>query len=70
MARMGPRTKRALAIMVIVGAEAVALDGAPRHLEARRPLVAGAEAVLPVVIGREVPAGPAQHRDFQFLGGV
>ena len=42
-----------------VGAEAVGLDGAPCHFEARRALVARAYAVAPVVVGGEVAAGPA-----------
>ena len=57
-------------IQELVRAEAIAFDGAPRHFEARRPLVARADAVPPVVIGREIAAGPAQQRNIQLLGRV
>ena len=53
----------------LVGAEAVAFDGAPGHFEARRALVARADAVAPVVVGGEVAAGPAQQGDVELADG-
>ena len=54
----------------LVSAEAVGFDGAPRHFEARRALVARAYAVAPVVVGGEVAARPAEERDIQFADGL
>jgi hypothetical protein len=51
-------------------AEAIAFDGAPGHLQARRTLAAQSDAVLPMIVATEVPAGPAQQADLQILGGV
>ncbi len=53
-----------------MSAEAVGFDGAPGHFEARRALVARADAVAPVVVGGEVAAGPAQEGDVQFAHGI
>ena len=57
-------------IQKFVRAEAVALHRAPGHFEARRALVARADAVHPVVVRREVAARPAQQRDIQILHGL
>ena len=53
----------------LVGAEAVGFDGAPGHFEAGRALVAGADAVRPVVVGGEVAAGPAEQGDVELADG-
>jgi hypothetical protein len=80
--RVGPRTRAEIradvrlvaehfrVIQKLVRAEAVVLDGLPGHLETLRTLVARADAILPVVVGREVAARPAQQRDVQIARGL
>ena len=46
----------------LVDTNVVGLEGSPRQLEPRRPLVSGTDAVLPVVAGDEVASGIAQDR--------
>ena len=54
----------------LVRAEAVALDHVPGLVAADRPLVARADAILPVVAGGEVAARPAQERHAEPLRGL
>ena len=46
----------------LVDAEVVVLDAGPGRILARRPAIAGADAVAPVVAADEVSAGPAVDR--------
>ena len=50
----------------LVGAELVRLDRPPREVGAPGPLVAGPDAVAPVVVRHEVPARVANHRHAQW----
>ena len=61
------RAQHFAVIQELVRAEAVALHRAPRHLQTRRAFVARTDAVLPVVVRREVSSRPAQDRDIQLL---
>src|SRR5439155_24674645 len=54
----------------LVRPEAVALDRVPGVVAPDRPLVAGAEAVLPVVAGGEVASRPAQEGDAEAARGL
>ncbi len=51
----------------LVGAEAIGLFGVPGRVEAARAAVLGPHAVLPVIGGDEIAAGPAQDGQAQAL---
>ena len=52
----------------LVDADLVGLDGAPGEVAPHRTGVTRADAVLPAVVGDEVAAGIAHHRDAELLG--
>src|SRR6185437_1525451 len=54
----------------IVRAELVRLHFLPGGVPATRALLLGADAVLPVIAGGEISAGPAQHGDVQIAYGL
>ena len=56
-------------VQEVVSAEAVVFDGLPGHVETLGALVAGADAIHPVVVGREVASGPAQKPHVQVADG-
>ena len=53
----------------LVGAEAIGFDAAPGVFGAHGALILRADAVLPVVAGDEVAAGPAQDGDAEVADG-
>ena len=46
----------------VIGADLVGLDGPPREVESRGPVLLGADPVLPPVVGDEVATGVAHDR--------
>jgi hypothetical protein len=54
----------------LVGPEAIALLAEPGEIEAAGPLLARADAVLPVIGGGEVASRPAHDRDAEGSAGV
>ncbi len=50
-----------------MGSKPVVFDGPPGHFETCRAVVPRTKAIAPVVIRREIAAGPAKYRHVKIL---